>query len=414
MTQIQDYAFTRTNLNLTTDDLIDVNATDDGGTTYNSAKLSVGDLISYISANADTFYTADGALSGARTVTAGGNETTFLGGDITVEMNNALDNYGFQVKDDGGVIQALLGYNQVDTAGFLQLSEAGVIYFTAEDGRVGIGQSVPIARLDIQGEGTTNATRSINIEDSALNPLFYIDDSGVVNSENGYSISDTLFLDRFDSGVGAAYILLGDTAAVTAGSNGGGIAIGASSSAFGEGVAIGFSAAASTFNTVALGRDATASGTHSIAIGRTTSAGQTASIALGFGATTTLANQFVVGGDGFRRIDDIYMGGGVSDTVANMAATTYHATGVNTGVIDGSAGAGELRFAGARGTGSGVGGDIIFLTAPAGASGSAQNALVEQFRIRQNGRINMANLPTSSAGLATGDIWNNSGVINIV
>lgn len=29
-------------------------------------------------------------------------------------------------------------------------------------------------------------------------------------------------------------------------------------------------------------------------------------------------------------------------------------------------------------------------------------------------RVNMASLPTSSAGLATGDIWNNSGVINIV
>ncbi len=31
-----------------------------------------------------------------------------------------------------------------------------------------------------------------------------------------------------------------------------------------------------------------------------------------------------------------------------------------------------------------------------------------------NGRVSMPNLPTSSAGLSAGDIWNNSGVLNIV
>jgi len=28
--------------------------------------------------------------------------------------------------------------------------------------------------------------------------------------------------------------------------------------------------------------------------------------------------------------------------------------------------------------------------------------------------VNMANLPTSSSGLSSGDLWNNSGVVNIV
>ena len=31
-----------------------------------------------------------------------------------------------------------------------------------------------------------------------------------------------------------------------------------------------------------------------------------------------------------------------------------------------------------------------------------------------NSNVNMANLPTASAGLSSGDIWNNSGVLNIV
>jgi hypothetical protein len=33
---------------------------------------------------------------------------------------------------------------------------------------------------------------------------------------------------------------------------------------------------------------------------------------------------------------------------------------------------------------------------------------------RSNGRINMPSLPTSSAGLATGDLWNDSGTLKIV
>jgi len=39
---------------------------------------------------------------------------------------------------------------------------------------------------------------------------------------------------------------------------------------------------------------------------------------------------------------------------------------------------------------------------------------VDLFKVKDSGTINMANLPTSSAGLSSGDLWNNSGVINIV
>ena len=39
---------------------------------------------------------------------------------------------------------------------------------------------------------------------------------------------------------------------------------------------------------------------------------------------------------------------------------------------------------------------------------------VNLFDVKNNGKINMGSLPTSSAGLSSGDIWNNSGVLNIV
>ena len=42
---------------------------------------------------------------------------------------------------------------------------------------------------------------------------------------------------------------------------------------------------------------------------------------------------------------------------------------------------------------------------------SSNNSLLE---VKNNGVINASNLPTSSAGLSSGDIWNNAGVLNIV
>tara|TARA_B110000027_G_scaffold134076_1_gene164801 strand:+ start:670 stop:2124 length:1455 start_codon:yes stop_codon:yes gene_type:complete len=42
---------------------------------------------------------------------------------------------------------------------------------------------------------------------------------------------------------------------------------------------------------------------------------------------------------------------------------------------------------------------------------SANTSLLE---VKNNGQINASSLPTSSAGLSSGDIWNNSGVLNIV
>jgi hypothetical protein len=35
-------------------------------------------------------------------------------------------------------------------------------------------------------------------------------------------------------------------------------------------------------------------------------------------------------------------------------------------------------------------------------------------KLQVSGKVNFASLPTSSAGLSAGDIWNNGGVLNIV
>jgi hypothetical protein len=63
-----------------------------------------------------------------------------------------------------------------------------------------------------------------------------------------------------------------------------------------------------------------------------------------------------------------------------------------------------------------VGGDISLLNdfASGNIKFAAGGSSTAHFTIKSNGRINMSSLPTSSTGLATGDLWNNAGVINIV
>ena len=92
-----------------------------------------------------------------------------------------------------------------------------------------------------------------------------------------------------------------------------------------------------------------------------------------------------------------YMGNG--DVNAAPAAGTLQGTGGSGSNIAG----GTLNFNGGRGTGTGNGGSIVFSTAPAGSSGSSQNALVTAFTIASDGvaypkAYTHANLPTPVNG----------------
>ena len=84
--------------------------------------------------------------------------------------------------------------------------------------------------------------------------------------------------------------------------------------------------------------------------------------------------------------------------VQNVLAGTSNAAGA------------ALTIAGSRGTGTGVGGDIIFQVAPAGSTGSTQNALVNALHIFGTGGIATGAGTDPGAGnlnLAGGVLWNN-------
>jgi len=94
------------------------------------------------------------------------------------------------------------------------------------------------------------------------------------------------------------------------------------------------------------------------------------------GSAVTASNEWVVGSQ-LNPINNAYFGRGFSSpTLADFTMGVAGATGT-----DISANASGFKIAGARGTGTGAGGHIFFQTAPAGATGSTQNALVSRWEI---------------------------------
>ena len=103
-------------------------------------------------------------------------------------------------------------------------------------------------------------------------------------------------------------------------------------------------------------------------------------ICIGAGAYAFASNQMVIG-DSTARIHEVWIGGGVRDSVPQDVQVA--ATGA---LGDNIPGAG-LRIAGGPGTGTQAGGEITFATASTGSSGTSQNALVDRMTIHADGRV---------------------------
>lgn len=106
------------------------------------------------------------------------------------------------------------------------------------------------------------------------------------------------------------------------------------------------------------------------------------SIALGYLAQIRANNQFVVGSE-TSAITDIYFGEGVISTTPSD--TTINATGGSGTDIAGA----DLILAPGKGTGSAIGGDVIFSTADTGVSGTTLQSLTEKMRLTYGGRLGL-------------------------
>ncbi len=102
-----------------------------------------------------------------------------------------------------------------------------------------------------------------------------------------------------------------------------------------------------------------------------------------------------------------YLGMGIASS-APSAQTIGGMQGLGTNITGGS-----LNF-GTQGTGTGTGGVINLQTHGPGASGTALGTLVNVLSILAPGQVKITGIPTSSAGLVSGTIYSNAGILNIV
>lgn len=174
--QINQYTKTRTYGTISVFDLLDFDSTEDSGTTFESAKCSVLNLLQYLQSTLPTLYGGDGTLSaglnGDRNITSNAIETKFLGGDVTVEMIDGATDFGFLIRDDLQNEKARLGFDQSNDSGVLEISDNIGVFFNAFDGKVGIGISSTIDRLAVKAEDGGLSGVSITCP---FNPLADID-----------------------------------------------------------------------------------------------------------------------------------------------------------------------------------------------------------------------------------------------
>jgi len=166
--QINQYTKVRTNLTLVVDDLMDLDSTDDFGSTYESAKMTIGNLLAYLNGNINNLYNGDGTLLGDRTVTAGIPTqpvtfwTKWLGGDVIVECDDELFDRAFLVQNSSQQEVARLGYDIGTLSGELEITAIGGFgaFFEARanefwvntnvlyvGGNVGVGLTTPLEKL---------------------------------------------------------------------------------------------------------------------------------------------------------------------------------------------------------------------------------------------------------------------------
>ena len=111
---------------------------------------------------------------------------------------------------------------------------------------------------------------------------------------------------------------------------------------------------------------------------------------LGRESASTAANQLVIGSNSYG-VTTGYLGNGV--TAASPSGFTLNATGGSGTNIAGA----SLTFAGGRATGNAAGGDIIFQTSDAGASGTTLQTLTAKMTLTETGNLGIAT--TSPWGL---------------
>ena len=173
--QINQYTKTRTSGTVKDDDLLDFDSTEDSGSTFESAKITVLNFVNYLKTKIATFYAQDGTLTGDRTVSGATFWTKWIGGDVIVQTSNEADPNSFLLKSSGNIEKGKLGFDPIQASAILELQNAQGKFFEANNNEFKFNTDVLFVDSDNVGIGTTTplAASKLEIETYAgsLNPL---------------------------------------------------------------------------------------------------------------------------------------------------------------------------------------------------------------------------------------------------
>jgi len=184
--QINQYTKTRIKTSTQSDDLMDLDSTEDSGVTFESAKMKVSEFIGYILEQIPplSLYVIDGTISANRTVTALGRFTKWVGGNVTIKMADDINDYGFTVENNLGAEKAEMGYDQSTSSGFLKIDNND-LYVNNRFVGIGTGTATGTENLNVVGRtiidnsAETAISTVLNLKSgSSSNSSFIIDCSG--------------------------------------------------------------------------------------------------------------------------------------------------------------------------------------------------------------------------------------------
>lgn len=152
--KISQYVADATSNPIKNEDLLDFSNEDGGGGYDVSKKIKVSEFLTFLNANGQNIYVANGTLTEDREVTAATFHTRWTGGDIVVRMDNEIDNYGFIIQDSSSTQKGVYGYDQSTVSAYISLSNASGEYFNANNGEMTVNTDVLFVNGDSVGIGT--------------------------------------------------------------------------------------------------------------------------------------------------------------------------------------------------------------------------------------------------------------------
>ena len=333
-----------------------------GSTIYNTTdnKLQFYNGSSWTDAEGggDSIYTADGTLSGNRTVTVpNGGALNFAAssGSFTYSIGSVyITSTGLVRLPTNSGSFTINSYNTTLRQNYLQLyGGAGAKLNGTVNGFLTVsnttGTSFSInARLGVIGKSTTSTTDyAFRVQQSDNTDLFTLRDDGAITigrgatlfDEDGNGVQDVVIGYGASTDYASTYfsnqrrVAIGYNADVNAG---GGIAIGHSATIGNtEGVAIGYSAQTTAYRATAVGYDASA-GSYGIAVGAYSSTTGPNSVAIGGTQNATTGYGVHVGIGGSAGISSVSVG---ANSVSGTNATSIGKSASSTGVGAFTAGA---------------------------------------------------------------------------